>query len=325
MGEIIPVPPKTKLFAEGDPGDSLFIILSGAVRIYKTAGTHVRTLSVRRNGEFLGEMALLEDKPRSASAITTQRTHLFRLSRECFLTLIASRPPVAIEILTVLSGRMRDTQDGLMRDLARKNQELERFNALLEKKVARTTKELRLANRCLREMSIRDGLTGVYNRRYFQETIDSLFDRSPGAPTAISLLMFDIDHFKRLNDTHGHQAGDRVLAEVALIIGDHLRRGHILARYGGEEFALIMKGVRRKRAAALADEIRSAVESHTFPIREFHAGEKVTVSTGVASFPEDCGSAKDLIHAADCALYHAKHTGRNRVVLFTPDLAQSPP
>jgi len=165
------------------------------------------------------------------------------------------------------------------------------------------------------ESALRDRLTGAYNRGAFDDRLQGEFASSRSAGTPLALLLLDIDHFKNLNDTHGHQAGDAVLRQVAESVQRTLRPEDVLARYGGEEFVVILKSVSARSAQVMAERVRVAVEDQE---TDWHgAAIRTTVSVGVAHAP----SAKNveepaaLIAAADAALYEAKHQGRNRVVL----------
>jgi two-component system, cell cycle response regulator len=156
-----------------------------------------------------------------------------------------------------------------------------------------------------------DGLTQVFNRRYFEETVEREISRCHRYGRQLSLVMVDIDHFKQINDTHGHLAGDHVLKHVASAIKTRIRREDILARYGGEEFALLLPEVDLKGAVALAEKIRKLIEKQRF---EFDKQEiPVTISAGVAGLATPNYEAADLVRAADTQLYAAKSEGRNRV------------
>ncbi len=165
------------------------------------------------------------------------------------------------------------------------------------------------------ESALRDRLTGVYNRGAFDDHLSSEFMNSRQRGTPLALLLFDIDHFKTLNDTHGHQAGDAVLREVAKCVQTTLRPEDVLARYGGEEFAVILRSVSPRSAYVMAERVRVAVEDQKTTWNGGAIG--ITVSVGVvhamnASSMENPGA---FVAAADAALYEAKHQGRNRVVV----------
>jgi len=160
--------------------------------------------------------------------------------------------------------------------------------------------------------AVMDGLTGVYNHRFFQEFLQKQMEKAEREGEVFSLLMIDIDHFKKFNDRYGHQTGDLVLKEVAMVIRDGLRASDIVARYGGEEFAVVLPNVDRDDAMVVAEKIRKQIEEHNI-VQEY--GKEVlhvTVSIGVATLT--FGMTRDqLISEADRALYRAKGEGRNRV------------
>jgi diguanylate cyclase (GGDEF)-like protein len=156
-----------------------------------------------------------------------------------------------------------------------------------------------------------DGLTQVSNRRHFEDTLDRELSRCRRYQRHLSLVLVDVDHFKRINDTWGHLAGDAVLKEVATAIRRRIRREDLLARYGGEEFALLLPEIDLKGAQAMAEKVRKLVEKHTF---RFDGEEiPVTISAGVAALAKKNETAAALIKRADERLYEAKETGRNKV------------
>jgi two-component system cell cycle response regulator len=161
-------------------------------------------------------------------------------------------------------------------------------------------------------MTIIDGLTQVHVKRYLLESLDKELMRARRHVRDLSFLMLDIDHFKRINDRHGHLAGDYVLKEVARLIQQRIRRDEVLARYGGEEFAIILPETALEGARSLAEGLRERIEQSRFTFQ----GEviQVTISIGVAMLHEGDRASMDLIKRADEKLYEAKHAGRNRVV-----------
>lgn len=170
----------------------------------------------------------------------------------------------------------------------------------------------------LRRTSLIDTLTGVNNRRFFEQRLGEEINRSQRSGDPLSFLFLDIDHFKRINDNYGHQTGDLVLAEVAGQIRSQLRNNDVLARYGGEEFVAILSGAELERAIEVAERIRDRIEKH---IMSDNHGQTipVTISIGVSEYdPKLVPSlskkdAQNLMELADQALYHAKRSGRNRV------------
>jgi two-component system cell cycle response regulator len=166
--------------------------------------------------------------------------------------------------------------------------------------------------RQMSESALRDGLTRAYNKRYFSDRIESEFQYATRHTTPLSLIFLDIDHFKKINDVHGHQAGDLVLAQLSTLVMSMLGEDESLARYGGEEFAIVARGVELEAARALSDRLRASVEAHPFNFQG--TSIPVTVSVGVARAPAaGMSSSGDLVARADEAMYAAKRGGRNRV------------
>ncbi|MBU4288072.1 MAG: diguanylate cyclase [Proteobacteria bacterium] len=170
-------------------------------------------------------------------------------------------------------------------------------------------------NRQLLEMANRDGLTGLYNHRYFHESVSKDFQRAVRYNESLSCVMFDIDHFKKFNDTYGHQTGDVVLKTLGGLVKKLMRDSDLAARYGGEEFALLLYHTEAKDAYQIAERLRKTVEQYKFQAEDLVLS--VNISVGVASYyhPE-ISDAKTLIECADKALYRAKEEGRNRVIAF---------
>ncbi len=180
------------------------------------------------------------------------------------------------------------------------------------KRIVDLQKELIETNKRLELLSITDGLTRLYNHRYFQDELARAFDESKRYNRPLSLAMIDIDFFKKINDTHGHATGDEVLKAVSKLMSDSVRSTDLVARYGGEEFAVMMPETELDDALVFAEKIRSLLEGEPVPTQ---AGPlPVTVSIGVTSVPHSrVHSPKEMVVSADRALYRAKKTGRNRV------------
>ena len=169
----------------------------------------------------------------------------------------------------------------------------------------------------LREQSLRDQLTGLYNRRFLDETIDKIAAQIKRRGTTLGILMVDIDYFKEVNDTYGHDMGDKVLKEIAKVLVKSVREADLVIRFGGEEFLVLLMDVQSGKSVEIAEKIRKAVESHT--IESFGVVLRKTVSVGVSEFPVDSDKIWQCIKYADVALYKAKEMGRNRVVRFKPE------
>lgn len=181
------------------------------------------------------------------------------------------------------------------------------------------TKELEEKNRILDNLVNLDGLTGIYNHRYFQLTLDQEISRATRNDSSLSLLLVDIDHFKKFNDSYGHQIGDFILVEFSKKLQEHLRKYDTLARYGGEEFAIILPDTVDADAVTVAEKLRAVIAETTFS--DDYKSYSVTASFGcVSSKPAivDEFSKSMFINQADQALYEAKEKGRNRVALYAP-------
>jgi len=238
---------------------------------------------------------------------------------ENLIDLVAKR---SIEILSVFEIDPADMKP-YSEILEEANEELGKLNLsseqlLIKFKEAKDRAEtlasqMKLANEKLRTMALRDGLTGLFNHRYFQEIFDQEFDRAVRYKRPFSLMMLDLDHFKKVNDSHGHRVGDIVLQEVSALILSTVRTNDVVARYGGEEFAVIAPETDLKGAAVLAERIRKTVEQ--MEISADSATVKATISIGVVTYlPEKKTATKsEILDAADKSLYESKRNGRNKL------------
>lgn len=180
---------------------------------------------------------------------------------------------------------------------------------------------LELSNYCslaghLRELSITDSLTGLFNRRYFEERFYEELHRSERHNLPFSLAMLDIDDFKLFNDTEGHLAGDEILKSISCIAKDNLRIIDVIARFGGEEFAIIMPQTEKPEALQVAERIRNSIKEQIPKLWNDFPRDAVTISIGIATYPADAKDRKDIIRSADKALYRAKMDGKDRTVLW---------
>jgi diguanylate cyclase (GGDEF)-like protein len=162
-------------------------------------------------------------------------------------------------------------------------------------------------------LAIRDGLTGLYNRRHFEEVLKVEMLRAARHKQAVSLIFIDVDHFKNYNDSHGHLMGDEILKKVSNLLLKRVRVTDTVCRYGGEEFTVILPYTDKVSAYKVAEDIRARIAAHPFPFREHQPNGAVTVSLGVATYPINGKTESEVIKAADAALYRAKQKGRNRV------------
>lgn len=164
------------------------------------------------------------------------------------------------------------------------------------------------------DAALRDGLTRIYNKKFFQDRLETEFAYAKRHKSMLSLVMFDVDFFKRVNDTYGHLAGDAVLVHLARIAQATIRTEDVLARYGGEEFAVICRGIALLNAGVLGERLRARVEQENFDYQGTRL--PLTISVGVAALPEArAATPSELVRDTDKALYEAKRSGRNRVCL----------
>ncbi|MEK7323050.1 MAG: PleD family two-component system response regulator [Pseudomonadota bacterium] len=227
------------------------------------------------------------------------KSEAFELQASDYLVKI----PDKIELIARVRAHTRSYLAHLQRD--------EAYRALHDMQI-----ELEKTNKELQRLTSLDGLTGIANRRRFDEYLDQEWMRAARGNKVVSLILMDIDHFKTYNDNYGHQGGDEVLRRVAQAIDQGTNRpGDLAARYGGEEFAIILPDTDPDGAEIVAEKIRQSVEKLGIPHAHSSAADYVTISMGVASvIPREGILPSMLIVAADEALYEAKHTGRNRFV-----------
>ncbi|MFQ5864148.1 MAG: diguanylate cyclase [bacterium] len=182
---------------------------------------------------------------------------------------------------------------------------------LLNEELKEKVNELQKAHEKLRQLAITDGLTELYNYRYFKEHLQQELNRAQRHNIKVSVAMIDIDYFKHYNDHHGHPAGDMILKDIAHLLKENIRNIDLAARYGGEEFALVLIETNKASAKIVAEKIRKLVEEYSFAYEENQPNGKLTISVGVATFPEDGKEFDSLIKVADKRLYLAKQAGRN--------------
>ena len=230
-----------------------------------------------------------------------------------------------------MSVSLRRERDHLEERVRERTTQLEQLNEQLQQDIAereRVENSLKIANEQLqiqvaevkklqgdlREQALHDPLTGLYNRRYLSEAIERELASAKREKKSISVIVMDLDHFKTINDTFGHQVGDRFLTEFATLIGDRIRKSDTACRYGGEEFLLVLPGITLEDAAKRADEIRLECANIRIP----HKGKplQVTVSMGVATYPLHGKESEEIVIKADKALYVSKQNGRNRITLW---------
>jgi diguanylate cyclase (GGDEF)-like protein len=284
----------------------------------------------------------LEKQPRAVRILVTASDSLDNARDAINLARVArfvAKPFRPLELLEIIRGSLRETE--LQEENRRILDELKEKNALLtkalstvqdherklEEEVRARTAELQHAVSTLEDLALRDGLTGLYNHRFFQEALSAEIARCGRHDRKAALIFLDVDHFKNYNDLLGHPKGDALLMQLARILSNTSddpeirirgRVSDIAARYGGEEFVIILPESDKAGGAIRAERLRAQVAAYPFEGRDRQPGGTLTVSIGVAAFPEDAITKQDLIQAADQALLAAKREGRNRVKVATP-------
>lgn len=282
----VELPAGTTLLAPGDHNASLFLVTAGRLLVYleDPSGKHYLALEA---GDCVGEMSFIDGRPASAHVLASTDSCVVEVGAEQVWTLVDGTPEFARNLLRVLASRVRNDNAHLQRS----------FHLQHEYEQAAKT----------------DLLTGVHNRRWMNELFPRQIARSEHAGQPLAVVMADIDHFKRLNDTCGHATGDVVLKAVARRLSDTLRPTDFLVRYGGEEFVALLPGATADTARVAAERVRRAIEREEYLAANAAAVLRVTISLGVAILQAG-DTLERLIERADVALYQAKAAGRNRVV-----------
>ena len=224
----------------------------------------------------------------------------------------AAQYPLATGVREVT--QLSQSMQSMTASLLQREHELETLNQTLEQQVQQHTAALEAANRQLAQLASRDPLTGLYNRRSLDEKLKECVHTSKRSGRSFALLILDVDHFKLINDSHGHSKGDAVLQQLAALLTEHTRNTDFVARYGGEEFIILLQDTPQVvEATTVAEKVRAAVEQAHFP-----GVGQLTVSIGIGLWDPASPGSKDLFHKADEALYQAKLGGHNRVMVYTP-------
>jgi diguanylate cyclase (GGDEF)-like protein len=278
--------PGDVLIDQGGPG-GLYFVLTGSLSVMLDDPT-AEPIAHIEAGETVGELGVLDGSKASAYVISREAGCVLAVDEAAFWLLINESHSFAINLLLKLTERLR-ANNAMVSDSVQKRRLYERA-------------------------AMFDGLTGVHNRRWLDETLHRLVGRCEQGESQLCLALLDIDHFKRFNDTHGHDAGDHVLSSVASLLSANLRPTDLVARFGGEEFVVLFPDSTIEESKEAAERVRELSEINELTAPDGAKLPPVTISIGVAPFqPGD--SPAELLKAADRAMYEAKNGGRNRVVV----------
>lgn len=295
-----PCAPGDVLVAEGEPGDSMFFLVEGHAEARVQGGRAVRQYAP---GSYFGELSFINPgHKRSATIVTTSPAAVLVLDQTSIQSLLSSHPRAIFTLLRRTTAFLVDAEKNLVADLRRQNQELQDTIARLDF----TRRQLSAEE----ERARTDGLTGLFNRRAFDAELPAFMQRAQAIGKGLALIAMDLDHFKPVNDSMGHAAGDFVLKEVGRILREQVRRTDLPCRIGGDEFIVLLADLDEMAAFKRAEALRMAVGTFSHPGNE--RGIRITTTMGGTMYrPGEAVEA--FMHRADEALYAAKRAGRNRV------------
>ena len=273
------------LLSPGQKNEHVYIVLSGGLNVHVGA-PEAPILVTLEVGACAGEMSIIEDRDPSAYVIASEPTHLLVIHKDVLWNMVNASHEFSKNLLVVLSERVRSDNQFIAESIGDWRQS--ELNA--------TT----------------DALTGLGNRHAMEETFPRELKRCANSEHPVSLIMIDVDRFKKFNDQFGHVAGDRALSAVAHVLKKQFRTKDLLARYGGDEFAVLLPEVAETEALVIAERVRTAVSGKTSDGSDSLIRVPVEISIGVAELDTQ-GTYESLLKSADAALYRAKDAGRNTV------------
>jgi diguanylate cyclase (GGDEF)-like protein len=289
------------VFKEGDDGEDMFILLSGALSAFvsQSDGTQ-RWMFDIKPGDFFGEMCIIAHEPRSATLTAKTDVEMMVLQGIDFYRLVFEHPMIGVKILRAISA----VQNQWLDQSSRHYSDLIRWGETA------------------RRRAITDELTGLYNRRFLEESLKDRFEQGSVGLRKMSLVMMDLDKVHAINERHGSRAGDLVIIAVADILRSVMRSGDIAARLSGDEYAILLPDTDTNDAFQVAERIRTSVLKRQIQVPKTPgSGENIAInigtSIGIAVAPTHAKKAESLIFAADGALRRAKDLGRNRVELVS--------
>lgn len=268
------------LLRAGDPAGSVYVVVLGRLQVH-IESLDSTPIAVLERGDSIGEMSIIDQRPASAFVVAAEYARLLVIEPQIFWGLIDSSHAIARNLLITLAARLRNNNAAVLEG-ERKQHEFRRSGLV-------------------------DDLTGVHNRRWLNEMLERQLSRAASSRRPLSLLMLDVDHFKRFNDSFGHLQGDCALRAVARALTLHVRPTDQVARFGGEEFCVVLSDTDLAGALIVAERLREAVAETIVLGNDQRPLPSVTISVGAAQAQAEA-SGQDLLYAADAALYRAKRT-----------------
>ncbi len=280
------------LIAQDDIRKELFIVLNGKiVSTLKIPGSIDRKHGEYCTGDFFGEMSLFGNKPSFDTFYAAEKSHLLTFQEKELIELIEKNSDIAVKfiykILNLTIQRFRESSKFLS--------DVVQWGESASRRV------------------ITDELTGVYNRAFLEDALENFFNISMSNNKPLSLFMLDIDNFGLINDSLGHDAGNKIIFESINLIKKIISKHGIIARYGGDEFSILLPEADLEKAMSIAEQIRRDIDSHDFTEHLMGEDIAVSISIGVSSFPDTATDLTSFKEKADASLYQAKELGRNRV------------
>ena len=292
------------IFSQGDEDRSMFYVARGEVELTFAENSNIKIVYP---GTFFGELAFILPRfRRTATAKAKIDCRLVYMHQSIYDVLIEENPHLLCTLLRNTCTYLLESEQNLVASLSHKNRELEKTLDYLRK----TREELDYKE----IMARTDELTGLFNRRGLNAFIEELVGKARSEGNELGLIMLDLDNFKQINDTWGHDQGDKVLQRVADILRHETRHSDVLCRRGGDEFVILLPGITAERGLVVAENIRQHIDQ-AFPLDS--AGNKLSVSLGLAFIGGE-DSVGDLLLRADRNVYRAKEKGRNQVVFGNP-------